>query len=314
MKNLIALISLIGLLMITGCATAPMTYEESLSTNRATRNDVPDWDKNMRYRVSFLYAHAALRQMENPSLSPASDPSFDFQVPFAVLDYVRGDNLSGGLALVDWFNSGLSDDNYYRHHYNRTLALMVNPNTHYFTFDSNPGEATASDVRQAWNEAHDLFQRIHNRSGICYVHGYSDKDQYRLTFSKDVPGRYKAVLFRCPHPIFDDRDYKVVVSSWSNPYDGVRVLASVESQCFRTVSGEDFVDVRDCGLELANRHRSLIPESRFGWMELIVTPAANDPVAFKVIARTEDASTTLQPPQRTDRYIEFLASRPYGTN
>jgi len=314
MKNLIALISLVGFLMITGCATAPMTYEESLSTNRATRNDVPDWDKNMRYRVGFLYANAARHQIDKPSLSRAADPSLDFQVPFAVLDYVRGDNLSGGLALVDWFNSGLSDDNFYRYYYNRGLAFMVHPNTHYFSFDEREGDATSADVHTAWNEAHELFEAIHNRSGRCYIHGYSDELQYRRTFSKDVPGRYKEVSYWCPHPVLSDREHRVSVSAWANPYDGIRVLSTVQSQCFRTIRGEDFVDVRECGLLLADRQRSLIPDSRFGWMELVVTPAANDPVAYEVIARAGNSTTRLQAPQRTEQYIEFLASRPYGSN
>lgn len=295
-----------------GCSVAPVSYEESLRTDRATRNDVVDWEAEIRYRVGFQYANAARRQLADASVDIPPDMTTGFQVPFAIWDYTQGDSLGAGIGFLDWFNSGLSKDSRYSYYYNQSLGRMGNPNTHYFTFDERPGSPSADDVHAAWNEAQALFTSIHNRGGECYVHGFSEKDQYRRTFSKDVPAKYKIIAYRCRHPLFTGEELRVTVSAWAHPFEGVRVMGAVESQCYvKPPRGEDFVDVRPCGLDLANRQRSRIPSARFGWIELVVTPIEASPSEFEVIARQGDFVTRLPAPAATEEYKAFLASREY---
>lgn len=305
-------LTLLSLAALAGCSTAPITFDESLALDRAARNDVPDWDTEMRYRVGFQYANAARNSLSNPTLEIPPDTNLDFQVPFAIWDYTQGNTLGSKISFLDWFNAGLSDNSRYSYYYNRGLGFMVNPNTHYFAFDERPGNATAEDVRDSWSQAKALFDAVHNRNGNCYVHGFSEKDQYRRTFSKDVPGLYKEVAFWCDHPLFEDKKHRVSVSAWANPFDGLRVLATVQSQCYiKPPRGERFVDVRDCGIKLANRQRDLIPEGRFPWTELIITPLEDGPSSFEVRARRYDQTRTLPAPALKQKYIDFLASRDY---
>jgi hypothetical protein len=311
MQRLGHLLILIALVAVSGCATTPVSFEESLNTNRATRNDITDWPTDMRYRVGLQYANAARKKLDEPDVEIPSDASFDFQVPFALLDYTLGNNVGAGISVVDWFNSGMSENNRYAYNYNRGLGLMVSPNTHYFTFDERPGVPDRDEIHEIWDEAFDLFSAIHNQTGQCYVFGYNEKDQYRLTYSKDVPALHKGVLYVCPHPLFEDRQQRVLVTAWANPYPGVRSLAAVQPQCYKTLRGEDFVDTRDCGIKLADQQAPDIPDSRYGWMELIVTPTEEDPSRFQVLGRFDDVTVVLPPPLATDEYAEFLASSPY---
>lgn len=298
---------------VTACgSTAPITLEERLQRPSATRNDFPDWEEFMRYRVSFQYANAARLKLANSDLTIPQDTSMDFQVPFALWDLSTGNNLGAGIAFMDWFNSGLSKNATYGYYFNRGLGFMVNPNTHYFSFDTRQGSPSAADVRRSWDEAYALFTAIHNASGQCYMHGFDQKNQYRKTSPKDVPSQYKVASYWCPHATMADREYRVEVSAWANPYDGIRVLAAVLPQCFRLASGEEWVDARHCGIDLADRQRSLIPDSRFGWMQVIVTPQADDPTLFEVIARTDETSVKLPAPELTEEYRQFLRQQPYS--
>lgn len=306
---------ILALAGLAACSTAPVSFEDSLTTERATRNDVPDWDTEMRYRVSFQYARAAHEQFADATLEIPPDTSFGFQVPFAILDFTLDNNLGGAIGFADWFNSGMNDNARYRHYYTEGVLTMTHPSTHYFSIDTRPGEATAEDIHTSWDEAHALFQAVHNRSGRCYVYGFNDKDQYRVTFSKDVPGLYKEISYRCPHPYIVGEELRVLVSAWARPFPDARAIGAVQMRCWVTPPrGEKFRDLRPCGRQFADQHRASIPDSRFGWMELMTTPKADEPHHFEVLGRIGDHVVRLPAPEITEEYVEFLAAQPYAAN
>ena len=146
-------------LLSSGCATVePLTFEQSLQTDRATRNDVRDWEEELRYRVELQYANTARQKLDVADLDIPLNTNIDYMIPFAIWEKARGINLPAGLMVADWLNSGLSKESRYRHYYNRGLGYMVHPNTHYFTFDERSGVATPQDVHDAWDEAACLWQ------------------------------------------------------------------------------------------------------------------------------------------------------------
>jgi hypothetical protein len=133
-------LSTIGLVilsaMLTACATpTPLSFEESLQTPRATRNDVRDWDEELSYRVELQYANTARQKLAQANLDIPPNTSRGLQVPWAIWETARGNDLTGGLLFADWSSSGLSKEARYAHYYNRGLGYMAFPNTHYFTFD-----------------------------------------------------------------------------------------------------------------------------------------------------------------------------------
>lgn len=305
-------ILLLAVALTAGCAVQPMTYEESLQTDRATRSDIRDWDEEMRYRVEFQYANTARQKLQMADLDIPPDTNLDFQVPFAIWDYARGDNLSGAIGFADWFNAGLSKNARYGYYFNRGLGYMVNPNTHYVTFDEREGVATAADVHQAWDEAFTLFQSIYDRGRDCHVFGYTEEAQYAKTYPKDVPGENKVVLYLCPHPLDINKQQKVIVTSYANPFEGVRVIAGVFTQCyFDPPKHQKYVDIRACGETLAEQQRVLLTPSRFGWMEMITTPIAETPHLLQVVARRDADITVLPAPETKEDFQEFLKARAY---
>lgn len=298
-------------LVVSGCATVePMTFEESLETSRATRNDVRDWEEELRYRVELQYANTARQKLESAELDIPPNTNIDFMVPFAIWEYARGNSLGGGIAVADWLNSGLTKESRYRTYYNRGLGYMVHPNTHYFTFDERDGIATPADVHAAWDEAYALFQAVFNRDGNCRVFGYTDEYQYARTYSKNVPGKYKDVGWQCRHPLFEGQLQKVIVTAYANPFDGVRVIAGVVTQCWvEPPRNQKFTDLRGCGMPLADAQRPYLTDSRFGWTELITTPQSDAPHLFEVVVRHGDQQTTLPAPETTEDYQAFLQSQ-----
>jgi len=313
MRTTFILILLSAALLSAGCATVePMTFDESLHTKRAMRNEVRNWEEELRYRVEFQYANTAHQKLNVAHLDVPPNTNLDFQVPFAIWDYARGDNRAGTMAFLDWFNSGLSKEARYGYYFNRGIGYMVHPNTHYFTLDERSGVATEQDVYQAWDEAYALFQAVHNRTGQCRVFGYSEEYQYAKTWPKNVPGKHKDVLFLCPHPVLPDQQQKVMVTAWANPFPEVRVIAGTVTQCYvDPPKGEKFVDVRGCGSILAERQRKYLTNPRFPWMELSTTPKNDVPYLFQVVVRFGEETTVLPAPQTTPEYQEFLKSRPY---
>ncbi len=305
-----------AILLLSGCATVePISFEQSLQTSLATRNDVRDWDEELRYRVELQYANTARQKLETVDLDVPPNTNIDFQVPFAIWDYARGDNFEGAMAFADWFNSGLSKESRYGYYFNRTLGNMVNPNTHYFTFDERPGIATEQDVNDAWDEAYRLFQAVYNSTNQCYVFGYTEEFQYAKTYPKNVAGKYKDVLFLCKHPVLEGQQQKVTVTAYANPFDGVRVIAGAVSQCYvAPPRGQKFVDVRGCGARLAERQRGQLTESRFGWTELVTTPIEETPYLFEVQVRNGDSTTVLPAPETQPKYQEYLRSIKYIGN
>ena len=152
--NLKSLFVLLAVVTLSGCSTAPMTLEENLATHRATRNDITDWDTEMKYRVGFQYAVSARNLHENPNLEVPPDSAMVGQVPFAIWSYSIGDNLGGAMAVADWINQGLSKEARYGYYYDRGIAYMGYANTHYFTFDERVGVDTAEDVHSVFDEAY----------------------------------------------------------------------------------------------------------------------------------------------------------------
>lgn len=298
-------------LSATGCAVQPLSFDESLHTKAAMRNDVADWDQELKYRVSFQYANAARQVLSAPQVDIPPDTTLDMQVPFAIWDISRGASGSGALAFADWFNSGLSEDARYAHYYNEELAYLITPNTHYFTFDQSPGSPTDEDIQRIWDEASSLFEAVHNRSGRCYVFGYDKERQYASTYSKNVPGKYKVVGYRCPNVAFPDQEMIVAVSAWAKPFPGVKALGIVQMQCYvRPPRGERFVDTRACSTPFANDNRARLPVTRSGWLELISTVDTSRPEMMKIVAVQDDESRTLPPPELTPEYQEYLRSIP----
>jgi len=157
--------ALLILFVVSGCSIAPLAYDEVFLLDRTTRNDVRNWEKEMRYRVTFQYANAARVQHENPMVEIPADMTMGFQVPFGIWDYSMGNNLGGAVSFIDWFNSGMSEDARYNYYYNKTLARVNQPNTLYFAFDERPGIATAEDIHALWDEAYALFQAVRNPHG-----------------------------------------------------------------------------------------------------------------------------------------------------
>lgn len=297
--------------LASGCATVePMTFEQSLETSRATRNDIRDWDEELRYRVELQYANTGRQKLESIELYIPPNTNIDFMVPFAIWEYSSGNNLAGGIAIADWLNSGLTKDARYQTYYNRGLGYMGHPNTHYFTFDLRDGTATAADVNEAWNEAYALFQSVFNRDNQCRVFGYTEEYQYARTYSKNVPGKHKDVLWQCPNPVFKDQLQKVLVTAYANPFDGVRVIAGVVTQCWVPPPGKQkFVDQRGCGLALADLQQPYLTDSRFGWIEIITTPQSGAPYLFEVVVRQGDQEAILPAPETTLDYQAFLKSQ-----
>jgi len=300
-------------LLLGGCAAVePMTFEESLNTHRATRNDVRDWDEELRYRVEFQYANTARQKLEKADLEIPPNTNIDIMVPFAIWDYARGDSFGGAMGFASWFSNGLSKESRYAHYFNRGIGYMVNPNTHYFTFDTRPGTATVGDIHQAWDEAFELFQSVYNRDGECHVFGYTEEYQYARTYPKDVPGLHKDVLYLCDHPIFENKKQKVMVMAYANPFDNVRVIAATVTQCYiDPPKGEKFVDVRGCGMRLADAQRPFLTNSRNGWIELAITPTEAAAHELEVVVRSAGEATRLPVPEMTQKYKDFLKSSPY---
>lgn len=310
MERMTKLIGLLALMTISGCATpGPMTFEESLTTHRATRSDVTDLEAEMRYRVGIQYANAARKNLDRPGVTAPRNTSMNFELPFAVLDYSLGDDVSGGMAIASWFNSGLSQNSRYQYYYTRGLNFMAHPNTHYFRFDVGSGVPSADEVREDWNDAKALFEKLFNRDGQCQVMGFSEKHQYTRTFSKDVAGEHKMTGWYCPHPVLSDREFKVYVSTWASPFDDVRLVSMIQMQCYILEKGERFIDVRGCGEALAAEHRDLMTKKDADWMQLAVEPAAEEEAVFHVVGRVGDQETTLPAPGLKKEFSEFLSKR-----
>jgi len=259
-----------------GCAVTPMTFEEELQTDRATRNDFPDYDAQMPRMVGLQYARAAKHATENPELDIPKGTERGFQVPFAIWDFAAGDSFGGAMAVLDWFNSGMSDEKHAAYYFNRGLGFVANPNVSYYTFLPGNEKPSADDVSRTWQHAHSLFERVFNSSGECHQWGWTEKHQHALTYGKNVPGLYKEVLYKCPHPLDPTDVQRVHVTAWANPFPGTSVIGTVQSQCSsKAERGEIFSDTRDCGVKQARRHLKLIWGLPKEWMQLTCTPTCD---------------------------------------
>lgn len=323
-------------LMLSGCATTPpyvATLEERLTSEYAQNNHLGrNWQELMPYHVELAYAHAAWLDLNAPELPVISglDTSSTLELPFAIADYMAYGTGPALAGFVLSFGTGTPQQQRKRRAVSRGINLIAVPNTHYFVFDSRPGQATPEDVDAAWKEAHTVFQAIHNRSGRCSVARWTAEHGYARVEAKNIRGVLKRVEFYCPHPLFGEPDdffvpgvfltpdlarrtLLVTVEAWANPFEDLRAMGAVQSQCmpYRPPEGEVFADTRDCGARLAARQRPWLPEIKLAVLELITTPAAEDPARFEVLGLVGTRITRLPSRPVTDQYVEFLSSRPY---
>ena len=286
-----------------------MSLEEKLSTSAVQRNGVRNWDNHTSVLVAHQYAIAAYRLESGdiPEQPAGSGDQAMFNVPFSALDFALGNNLAGGLGLLDWFNSGLGEQNALRYHFNRELGYLANPNSHYFKVVEGNGEPTPETLRSLWDEAYKLFKSTKDQNGECRVWGWTQELQYRRTYPKDVPGRYKLILYKCPHPLYSDKIQRVIVQAWANPAEGIELIASVTSQCWLPApTKKQFVDVRECAGVIANEQRHHVPFAK-GWMELLVTISDEDKSNLHVVGKFADREHRLRAPELTPEYRAFLS-------
>lgn len=301
----------LAITFLSGCTVTPLTFEQSLETPRATRNDIRDYESHMRLMVGLHYANAAKRSTLQPELEIPSDTNRDFQVPFAIWDFTNGNNFGSAMGFLDWFNSGMNGANHSRYYWTRGLGFAGHPNVHYFTFVDGDTKPTPAALTQTWERAHALFQSTFNADGQCVHYGFKEKQQHALTNPKNVPGLYADVLYRCPHPIVPGWTQKVYVTAWSNPFEGTSIIGTVQSQCvWKAERGEKYADNRRCGANQAKRHLSLIGSLPDNWMQLTTTPG-EDPSRLEVRSLYLGEKRTIPAPEPTDDYVEFLAERPY---
>lgn len=197
---------------------------------------------------------------------------------------------------------------------NRGLELTADANTHYYLFDTRDGTATAQDVDHAWDQAHKVFQAVHNRDGRCYVNFWTPQHGYYRAQVRNVRGQLKQVDFRCPHPLYPEGpDQLITLQAWGNPFDGIRALGAVQSRCWVLLPKDQagLRDYRDCGEKLAARQRPYLPATDLPLMELITTPTASDPTIFQVVGRHGERATVLPAPELNPEFRAFLASIPY---
>ena len=130
-----------------------------------------------------------------------------------------------------------------------------------------------------------------------------------------MPGLYKEISYRCPHPYIVGEELRVLVSAWARPFPDERAIGAVQMRCWvKPPRGEKFRDLRPCGRQFADQHRASIPDSRFGWMELMTTPKADEPHHFEVLGRIGDNVVRLPAREIGEEYVEFLAAQPYAAN
>lgn len=295
------------LTLVSGCATEPMTFEESLATPRAMRNDIKTWERLSEVRVSFHYANAAYALENQPEVEVPSSTSRGISVPLAIYDFSLGNDLGGSIGILDWFNSGMSEENTYRYYYMREVEMMATPNTHFISIDRTSGSPTPEELRSAWSEAYKLFEEVYNREGNCKVWGYDDQAQFARTNSKDVPGRYKEVLMRCQHPSDLDRSFQVKISAWAEALPDSKMVIAVQSRCGSDrPRGARFTDDRMCGQRFADAFSPDLEDYNLEWTRLVVTPTEADPGLLEVRATRNGKTVVLPPPEPTEAYVEFL--------
>jgi len=220
-----------------------------------------------------------------------------------------GNPAAGALSAATWFSAGLSKESRWGYYLNATTPLVALPNTHYFRFDSRAGPATAEDVYEAWDAAYQLMGALYPNQD-CHVFGWTQELEYLRTHMKDAPGSYKEILYLCEHPLVQGEKIKVNVSAFANPAAGLRTVSMVQRQCELQRPRAEWIDITPCGIELADREASLIPEEADAtWMQLVTTPSADDPGRLITIARYQGKELVMEPPPVTPEYAEFLRSR-----
>lgn len=303
-------------LYIQGCAsTTPVaTLEEQFQSPIALRNTLgDDWKEGIPYNVALLYANAARNSLGVPEPAGyAVDSQSTLEVPFAIWDYSLGLEAQALAGFVLSFGTGDTLENARLRERNRGLGLLANPNTHYFLFYEQAGDATPVEVDRTWDEAHKVFEAVHNQDRQCQVPLWTPAVGFAKTLPKNIRGVMKSVDYYCPHPLFPGETQLVTVQAWANPFDGVRTLGAVQAQCWVTPPrGERWVDVRGCGQKLAASQRSRVPETDLALLVLVVTPRADDPSLFEVVGVSDGEVTRLPPPDPRPEYVQFLATRPY---
>ena len=313
MRGSLLFIALAGVLA-TGCGVTPLTFEEKFAQTGVQRSDIRDYEGHMKLMVALQYANAARRATLQPGLEIPANTDRSFQVPFAIWDFSNGNNFGSAMGFLDWFNSGMNGGNHSAYYFDREVGFMSNANLHYYTFVEGDKKPSAEAMRGVWDETHKLFQDTFNKEGKCYVWGYSEKNQYALTYPKNVPGLYTEVLYKCPHPLVEDYVQKVFVSAWSNPFQGTEIIGALQSQCFwKPERRTQFADNRDCGKKQADRMLAKLGGLPEGWMQITSTPS-EDPNRLEIHSLYMGETRVLPAPEATDAYVEFLSERPYDPN
>ena len=305
---------------LTGCAVAPVeTLEERLWRPAAVRPYPRErFEAEIPYRVNLVYAHSVLEQLEDPEFAESTLPD-------------SGNYPTGALAVFDFFASGrgpalfglltapsnVPSTDVYRENLRRAeFFSTAPPSTNYYLFDRQEGEATPEDVDFAWDQAHRVFDAVHNRHGRCYVDGWTPERLYSRTYPVNARGVKKRVVYRCPHVLRPDLpDQFFTVIALANPFDGYRTISAVQTRCWASElpRGVDAVDYRDCGDRLASSLRPYLPETDLPLLELVTTPIPEDPTQFHVVGRFDGRETILPaPPGLGDAYHEWLATQPYS--
>lgn len=310
------ILNILCFLALVGCATLPITLDERMNSKYALANDVGENGADeMRYRVGYQYANAArdlITDLEHPQVNSSESTR---GAPLVTWSYTLQDAYDSRFGDPWSIRVGTVTPEEARNgtYFNTGFAMMAMPNTHYFLYEEGPGSASAEDVDATWKAAHALFSAIHNLDNRCEVARWHAEYQYALTQPKNVRGIYKQVVYLCPNPVANNEVQTVRVEAWANPFEGVRSMGAVQSQCwYERPRGKKYVDIRGCGESLARRQRALIPESRFEVMELITTPQRHKPSMFKVVARYKSNALTLLAPETNPKYIAFLEEHPYS--
>lgn len=292
-----------------GCAaTQPLSFEEALQTNRATRSAFRDYDAHMPRMVALQYAGAARRLTENPEIEAPTGVDRAFQVPFAIWDFAAGNSLGGGIGVMDWFASGLGQQSISFDYFKREVSIVGGPNVSYYTFVPGNNKPTSDEVSRVWGDAKALFSRVFDTEGKCYQFGWTEERQYSRTYGKNVPGLYKEVLYVCPHPLRASESQHIYVTAWANPFPDTSVIGAVQSECKTTPK---FADNRDCGTKQAKKHLEALGGLPPGWMQMTTSPTVADPAYLEVNSLYQGERRTLESPEQTEAYVKYLSERPY---
>jgi len=274
----IKIAALIIIVAISGCATAPMTFEERLNSKDA--RDKPYGISVSKYKRTRYAWHQAINAMHKLNQSNSEDVQTKINpldsigsTDLLVADLAAGnEGFVGMILLSTLIKERLT---------NRSTSRVTVPGIAYYKITD---ESSRVELNQEFAAAKNLFNRTFNQDGTCLPVNWTSQAQFAKANVFHEKDAYYHIEYECTDLI----DSKYMYSSpldltvYSDPLDGYASITAIEFTC-QTYPYDKTLPLTqaNCGRDIYQAHHEYMAPllQRGDWLRVLVFES-DDPGKF----------------------------------